>query len=210
MMWHPEIPLCLYFTASGCIEMRKFAWESWADVASKPNDTGAVAVLDGYQLLLTPFRYQVLPPPMSTFQLSLLPPGPSPLLNPRPPTHVAFSSCSSMFAVLFPNGQVILCDWHLPHRNPSPKFLSQPTEGFEAAVSGCEQALIVLFSESHGGKLRDGVLIQTFDVGNNQEHRGDNEASLNKCVIDLVAWVVPLLLRTFQLDSPNFVQFLGH
>ncbi|MBW0526440.1 hypothetical protein O181_066155 [Austropuccinia psidii MF-1] len=127
MMWHPEIPLCLYFTTSGCIKMRKFTWESWANVASKPNDTGTVAVLDGYQLLLTLFRYQVVPPPMSTFQLTLLPLGPSPLLNPRPPTHMAFSSCPSMFAVLFPNGHVILYDWHFPHRNPSPKFLSQLT-----------------------------------------------------------------------------------
>ncbi|MBW0569126.1 hypothetical protein O181_108841 [Austropuccinia psidii MF-1] len=95
MMWHPEIPLCLYFTTSGCIKMRKFAWESWANVALKPNNTGAVAVLDG-------------------------------------------------------------C--------------------IEAAVSGCKQALIVLFSESYNGKLCNGILIQTFHAGNNQEHRGDNEA----------------------------------
>ncbi|MBW0515393.1 hypothetical protein O181_055108 [Austropuccinia psidii MF-1] len=70
------------------------------------------------------------------------------------------------------------CCFNLTSQEACP-ILSQQvclmTLGFEAAVSGCKQALIVLFSELHGGKLRNGVLIQTFDVGNNQEHRGDNE-----------------------------------
>ncbi|MBW0526441.1 hypothetical protein O181_066156 [Austropuccinia psidii MF-1] len=49
------------------------------------------------------------------------------------------------------------------------------TLGIEASVSGCKQDLIARFSESYNGKLHNGILIQTFHAGNNQEHGGDNE-----------------------------------
>ncbi|OAV88161.1 hypothetical protein, variant [Puccinia triticina 1-1 BBBD Race 1] len=185
MMWHPELPLCLYLSLrGGFVEMRKFAWEALVDPKPKPDDTGSVAVIDGYQILLTPFRYQVVPPPMSTFQLSTqtFPPA----AHPRIPTHVAFSPRSHLLCALFPSGVVSCYLWQLSSTRPPRISLPRPTEGIsfnlrssfptrvlcrqitimdttDVQQNGHDQVsvLVILFSEiDQENNVRDGVHIQ--------------------------------------------------
>lgn len=106
-----------------------------------PYDTGLVAVVDGGNsafvrlkmlsfaqkkrysdsLLLTPFRTQNVPPPMSSYQLSLSSPS---NISP-PPVHVAFStddspsSATEMMACLFADGTIRL--WRI-HTNVDKKL----------------------------------------------------------------------------------------
>jgi elongator complex protein 1 len=61
------------------------------------------------QLLLTPFRTQNTPPPMSSYQIQL----------PHQPVHVAFSHNSDSLAVLLHDGSVQV--WDLNTRLPGPK-----------------------------------------------------------------------------------------
>lgn len=185
MLWHPELPLCIYISlGSGLIEMRKFVWESLVDLKLKPEDTGSVAVIDGYQILLTPFRFQVVPPPMSTCQISTQS-LPSPT-RPNIPTHVAFSPRSELICALFSGGDVSCYLWPLSPTKPPSSPLPQPTENtcfnirphFPMPVlcrqitviqptddqqngPGFSSVLVILFSElDQTNKVRDGLHIQ--------------------------------------------------
>ncbi|PLW50050.1 hypothetical protein PCANC_08193 [Puccinia coronata f. sp. avenae] len=182
IMWHPELPLCMYISlGNGLVEMRQFVWESLVDPKPKPEDTGSVAVIDGYQILLTPFRFQVVPPPMSTFQLSTQS-FPS-VAHPRIPTHIAFSPRSSLLCALFPGGDVSCYLWQLsPIKIPPSRpvenicvnlrchfptrilcrqmIIIEPTDD-QRSGRGYSSILVVLFSELDStNKLRDGVHIQ--------------------------------------------------
>lgn len=74
-----------------------------------PHDTASVAVIDGTRLLLTPFRTQNTPPPMSSYHLTL----------PSTPVHACLSSWDDTAAAVFANGHVSV--WKLNTRLPGPK-----------------------------------------------------------------------------------------
>ncbi|GJJ14814.1 hypothetical protein Clacol_009082 [Clathrus columnatus] len=78
MLWHPEDPFRLLCATKGPL----------SSTSLPPYDTGLLTVVDGDSLLLTPFRTQNVPPPMSSCQL--------PLSNPNqispPPIDIAFST----------------------------------------------------------------------------------------------------------------------
>lgn len=181
MLWHPDRPFCIYFSLSaGFVEMRRFGCEPLTDLKPKPIDTGSVAVMNGYDILLTAFRFQVVPPPMSSCQLSTraIPYA----TKRRLPTHVAFSPCSSVFCVLFPGGDISCSLWELSPTNAS---LPKPTESSSFSVKTKPQAsvlcrqitimepavnssnaedgqpvLVVLFSETDdSNRVRDGVFV---------------------------------------------------
>lgn len=62
-------------------------------------------------ILLTPFRTQNVPPPMSSFQLPLsVPPADAPALQARVPAHVCFSPNKDVLASLWETGYVALTD----------------------------------------------------------------------------------------------------
>ncbi|KAI5122330.1 hypothetical protein M0805_002497 [Coniferiporia weirii] len=107
--WHPENPLCLLLTASKCVLERVLAWETYISRIQAPNDSGSVAVVDGGNLLLTPFRTQNVPPPMASCTLPMAVPG-----SARPPIHVAFAQNADCLAVLGHFGRVSL--WNLNTR----------------------------------------------------------------------------------------------
>ncbi|KAF7362473.1 polymerase II transcription elongation factor [Mycena venus] len=69
--WHPEQALHVVLTTSSQIIQRTYAWETCVSTTRPPNDSGTVAVLDGSKILLTPFRSQNVPPPISSYQLAL-------------------------------------------------------------------------------------------------------------------------------------------
>lgn len=82
------------------------------------------------QLHLTPLRYRIVPPPMSSVQISTLQSNPTNPSNPRVINHLAFGSCFPGFATLRSNGQVTCYHWDpsLDSQNKPKPVLPAPTE----------------------------------------------------------------------------------
>ena len=80
-------------------------------------------------LLLTPFRSQNIPPPMSSYQLAVSPESSRPLLEPtaRIPVHVTFSLENDDLAILWESGYFEI--WTLRMRLvPGPAKILDPTK----------------------------------------------------------------------------------
>ncbi|KIK60852.1 hypothetical protein GYMLUDRAFT_244010 [Collybiopsis luxurians FD-317 M1] len=70
--WYPEKELKLILTTTSQVILRTYTWETITSPSSMPPaDSGSVGVIDGSTILLTPFRTQNIPPPMSSVQLKL-------------------------------------------------------------------------------------------------------------------------------------------
>ncbi|KAJ3981419.1 IkappaB kinase complex IKAP component [Lentinula detonsa] len=114
MEWHPESALQLILCTSSQIFLRTYAWEIINSLSRPPLDSGSVAVSDGSNIFLTPFRTQNVPPPMSSMQLTLLtePRDKSqiPRSAARVPVHACFSSYSDVLGVLWEDGSVEVYD----------------------------------------------------------------------------------------------------
>ncbi|KAJ7672113.1 IKI3 family-domain-containing protein [Mycena rosella] len=121
--WHPEQALHVVLTTSTTIIQRTYAWETCISSTRPPNDSGTVAVLDGSKILLTPFRAQNVPPPMSSHQLALSPVRP-------PPVHAALSPATDTLALLWESGY--LETWALHTRlSPGPAKIMNPARIFD-------------------------------------------------------------------------------
>lgn len=94
IQWHPERAHTIYLTGPSFVQIRSFSPEVATSLLSMPHDTGSVAVVDGSQILITPFRSQNTPPPMSSYQIQLK----------DTPVHVAFSGEEDKLAVLYAEG----------------------------------------------------------------------------------------------------------
>ncbi|KAI0061864.1 IkappaB kinase complex, IKAP component [Artomyces pyxidatus] len=112
--WHPENALQLLLTTKTQVIHRTYHWDTYVSRAQAPNDTGTVAVIDGASILLTPFRTQNVPPPMSSFQLSLQPPDSAAHRTLATPIHVSFSPSEDVVAVLWETGRFEI--WKLATR----------------------------------------------------------------------------------------------
>ncbi|TBU27865.1 IkappaB kinase complex IKAP component [Dichomitus squalens] len=113
VQWHPEDALRLILTTSNEIIQRTYAWDIISSPSKPPVDSGTVAVVDGASLLLTPFRTQNVPPPMSAHSLSLrFPTSSLPGILKRSPTpiHAAFASSRDLLAVLWEPGVLEVYD----------------------------------------------------------------------------------------------------
>ncbi|KAJ9121784.1 hypothetical protein QFC22_002406 [Naganishia vaughanmartiniae] len=105
--WHPEKKDIIYLAGAGFVQQKKIEWETVAGLLQMPNDTGTVAVVDGAadltdQLLMTAFRGQNVPPPMSSYQIRL----------PSPPVHIATLPTRDSIVALFPSGDYHIWDLH--------------------------------------------------------------------------------------------------
>ncbi|KAL1741747.1 IKI3 family-domain-containing protein [Schizophyllum fasciatum] len=105
VQWHPENALCLMMTTPNLLMRRTYAWDTFSSLTGPPDDTGTVAVVDGSQLLLTPFRIQNVPPPMASHTLALN-------SGLGPPVDIAFGHAGDVVGVLYANGLVELWDLH--------------------------------------------------------------------------------------------------
>lgn len=118
-----------------------------------PIDTASVAVVDGKKLLITPFRTQNVPPPMSSYHLDL----------PRTPIHVSFSQHEDALVVLFEDGnaQVWDLDTKLPvggsSRLRGGGKVADPKLRFEHACGSNGRAL----QATLGKDSKLGVLVQS-------------------------------------------------
>ncbi|KAK8843352.1 hypothetical protein IAR55_007009 [Kwoniella newhampshirensis] len=121
LKWHPEQALSLYIIGERFVQLRTFVWDTYSARLPMPHDTASVAVVDGNRLLITPFRTQNTPPPMSSYHLSL----------PSTPVHVSLSHTEDSAALLFSDGLVQV--WDLNTRLPDPKSGSRLRGGGKVA-----------------------------------------------------------------------------
>lgn len=120
--WHPEDPMHLYLASKEGLTHLTFAYETISTVDPPPLDAAAVVVADGVSSLITPFRLQNVPPPMSTLILT------DPVRavqkpNASAPVHYAWCRLPSppsapqhskhILAILYPDATVdlVLFDW---------------------------------------------------------------------------------------------------
>ncbi|KAI9099473.1 IKI3 family-domain-containing protein [Phlyctochytrium arcticum] len=81
LAWSSSTPLTLYTTTQrGTYRAFEFCNDEWISSSLSDRNPGTVAVSDGTQLLLTPFKHLNVPPPMSALQLQVS----------RPVRYVAF------------------------------------------------------------------------------------------------------------------------
>ncbi|KAL7623869.1 putative elongator complex protein 1 [Parahypoxylon ruwenzoriense] len=102
LTWHPEKPLRFTSAVSGKLLLAEYIFEVTRGSLTPPYDYGAVAVIDGETLKLTPFRTANVPPPMALFELQ----ASSPIID------VAFSPANTFMAVLHQLG-VDLYEWKI-------------------------------------------------------------------------------------------------
>ena len=92
--WHPEKPLRVVYTHGGRLVLAEYIFDVARGSLTPPYDHGAVAVIDGTFLKLTPFRTANVPPPMTLFEI----PAQTAIAD------VAFSPSNTFMAVLHQQG----------------------------------------------------------------------------------------------------------
>ncbi|KAG8994650.1 hypothetical protein FRB94_009752 [Tulasnella sp. JGI-2019a] len=137
MSWHAEDPLRLVMTSQSQIIDLKLVWETCASTVSTPNDYGTVAVVDGSSLLITPFRLQNVPPPMSSYQIQRssrhLP----------PPIHVSAAPNADVLVMLYDTAEVEL--WNLFTKTAiSQGKVAEPSKIWQGLIPGGVQARQVI------------------------------------------------------------------
>ncbi|ODA83783.1 hypothetical protein RJ55_02299 [Drechmeria coniospora] len=70
LAWHPERALRLAASSSDRTILAELVFHTARGSCQPPNDNGAVAVIDGETVKVTPFRTANIPPPMSLFDMT--------------------------------------------------------------------------------------------------------------------------------------------
>lgn len=105
--WHPEKALRFAVAASTSVISAEQIFQAARGSCRPPHDIGAVAVIDGEVLKLTPFRTANVPPPMAMFELTVE----SSIVD------VTFGRQNQNFAVLHHRG-VDIFEWPLKNGRP--------------------------------------------------------------------------------------------
>lgn len=69
LAWHPEKPMRLSLAAENSVAQTEWIFQTSRGSLLPPNDYGAVVVIDGSNLKITPFRTANIPPPMAMFEV---------------------------------------------------------------------------------------------------------------------------------------------
>ncbi|EGO00816.1 hypothetical protein SERLA73DRAFT_50627 [Serpula lacrymans var. lacrymans S7.3] len=210
--WHPEKALTLILTTHSQVLQRSYNWETCASQIRPPKDTGSVAVVDGDKVLLTPFRSQNVPPPMSSYQLSLNG-APSSSTRNRVPVHLAFSNERDVLAALWESGYIEL--WNLHTRiGPSSGKIMEPVRIWSgSAQNGLDwtgrQIVIKDMKDSSRSDIAQVTILGSAAVGPDQlfvveVHLGEGSTSIGNYKVatlgrngrlvissDILAWQDP-------------------
>ncbi|KAI6092691.1 IkappaB kinase complex, IKAP component [Hypoxylon rubiginosum] len=112
LKWHPEKPLRFASIASDKLLLAEYMFEVIRGSLTPPYDYGAVGVVDGKTLKLTPFRTANVPPPMAMFELQ----ASSPIID------VAFSPANKFMVILHQLG-VDIYEWKIKGQRSLPPSL---------------------------------------------------------------------------------------
>ncbi|KAG0365886.1 hypothetical protein BGZ54_006088 [Gamsiella multidivaricata] len=70
--WDAEAALALHVvTESGSYQRSQYCWDTYINETLSPENLGTAAVVDGANLMVTPFRVMNVPPPMAAFTLTM-------------------------------------------------------------------------------------------------------------------------------------------
>lgn len=138
---------------------------------------GFSCLINGYAkagILLTPFRTQSVPPPMSAYQLSLAEhPSPAssavPVNQCRTPIHASFSSARDVLAVLWESGRVELWDLHT-RIGPGRGRVMEPNKMWAGLISedpAGESRQVTLWTASD--QASDGLTARIVVLGSERE-----------------------------------------
>ncbi|KAI5928016.1 IKI3 family protein [Camillea tinctor] len=125
LTWHPEKSLRFAAATTSKLMLSEYIFEVIHGSLTPPYDYGAVAVVDGKTLKITPFRTANVPPPMAMFELQIS----------TPIVDVAFSPANTFMAVLHQDG-VDVYGWNtnqqrslLPSKIGSTAFAKEDING---------------------------------------------------------------------------------
>lgn len=112
LSWHPEKALRFAATSTNTVVVTEHIFHTARGSCHPPHDNGAVAVIDGETVKLTPFRTANVPPPMSMFDITV----------PAAAVDVAFGRDNTSFAVLHRKG-IEVYEWPVKNgRSIKPKL----------------------------------------------------------------------------------------
>lgn len=114
LAWHPEKALRFAAASSDSVILAEHIFHTARGSCRPPYDNGAVAVIDGDTVKLTPFRSANVPPPMSLFDIR----AEASVID------VAFGNQNKSFAVLHHKG-IDLYDWPSKEGRPTKPQLTQ-------------------------------------------------------------------------------------
>jgi elongator complex protein 1 len=130
LIWHPETPLRFMAVDAGTyphegfreikeltmivdkINAAEYVFSVARSSTAPPNDYGAVAVIDGKDLKLTPLGSANIPPPMALYEVTV----------PHNISDVAFSSDTSSIVILHLSG-IAIYSWEIKSTSSSPPAL---------------------------------------------------------------------------------------
>ncbi|THG94781.1 hypothetical protein EW026_g6757 [Hermanssonia centrifuga] len=125
--WHPEDASTVFLTTASDVIKRSYIWDTFVSRSKPPHDSGSVVVLDGASILLTPFRTQNVPPPMSSLQLPLTSSPNAPKHQSRLPSHISFTPDKDIMTSLWETGYIELTDLHT-RLGPGPGKVMDPVK----------------------------------------------------------------------------------
>ncbi|OTA53478.1 IkappaB kinase complex, IKAP component [Hypoxylon sp. EC38] len=154
LTWHTEKPLRFVSAVSGKLLLAEYIFDIARGSLTPPYDYGAVAVVDGKTLKLTPFRTANIPPPMALFELQ----APSPI------TDVAFSPANTFMAVLHQHG-VDVYEWKVKgQRSVIPSPVGTTTHANDSSNENYAPLQVAVTENSvvHCLGFREGPEIQSY------------------------------------------------
>jgi elongator complex protein 1 len=148
LAWHPEKALRFAAASTTNVLVGEYIFYTARGSCQPPNDNGAVAVIDGETVKLTPFRAANIPPPMSMFEISVA----------SAAVDVAFGPNNTTFAVLHHKG-IDFYEWpmkngrsikpQLQHKHAFPE-LEAPTYGVPLRITAVGDEFHIFAQEEMG------------------------------------------------------------
>lgn len=139
LVWDSERPLRLAIQGQDYVKLLDYKFAVAKGTASPPYDFGAVAVIDGQNLKLTPMRSANVPPPMAKHEVELS----------SYAVDVAFNEDNTRFAVLY-NNAFDLYQWDITAKesNMPSKLHTVPLEKDSTTENGTLTGLNIAFDQN--------------------------------------------------------------
>ena len=206
LRWHPEHPMIMIICSSELFQLFEFNEESYTSSSSASDDLGAVAVVDGTSIQITPFAYSNIPPPLSalTFKVKDV------------PINASFSPNGDMLVLIFQSCFAIASWSSKGLRCPSPHAPDIKYHEIENATSLKQIAFIddnkfsILLS-SKLGSTKTSLLIYKIQDDNillERENKFDFEAiKLGRCLNSDKIYICSAQSRLFFIETARNQSF---